>query len=365
MKSVLWAQFIKDKRNPLFILLFIAASILGILLFAGGVQSPTKVTIFSEEENASEIVEKWHGLLNMDSSFTFEIGTPEQAREDVTDGKIDVALKLMDMDYRLVIASELPTISLVRQHVEKVFQREGQIRAVAGAEEDENVRSKINSYLENAPFHLETRGLDGEELPNFNMSTQLLFAFTFLVAMFILGLKVNNVTHDKVSGVWNRMILSPISKVSMYSGYILYSFLITMFQIIVVLLLFKYVMNYELGNHLGLIIVISAFFVFSMISIAMLITGFVKTPEQYLSIYPSVIPLLPLISGVYMMPGTITNPVLLFIADLFPLSHAMDALLSVIFNDGRLGDIMMSLLIMLLIGVVAMGIGINLIERRK
>jgi ABC-2 type transport system permease protein len=66
-----------------------------------------------------------------------------------------------------------------------------------------------------------------------------------------------------------------------------------------------------------------------------------------------------------MMPGTITNPILLFIADLFPLKHALDAILSVIFYGAGLQDIMMSLLIIVLIGVVAMGIGINLIERRN
>lgn len=365
MNSVIWAQFAKDKRNPIIILLFIIGSVLATLLFAGGVYTPTTVAIFSEEENASEIEAKWEELLNADHSFRFIIVDPDQARKDVREGKADVAVRLLEMDYKLVATTELPSVSIVRQHVEKVFQREAQISAIAKLESDENIRGEIESYLANAPFQLEAQGLDSEELPNYNLSTQLLFAFTFLVSMFIVGFRVNNVTHDKVSGVWNRMILSPISKTSMYSGYILYSFLITLFQIIVVLMIFKYVMNYEIGDHLWLIILIAAFFTFSMISIAMLITGLVKTPEQFYGIYPSLIPLIPLVSGAYMMPGTITNPVLLFIADLFPMAHAMEAILSVIFYGAGLQDIMMSLLIMLLMGIVAMGIGINLIERRS
>lgn len=365
VKTVVWAQFVKDKRNPFVILLLIAASILATLLFAGGVHSPTTVAIFSEEENASEIEEKWETLLNTDDSFQFVITDPDQAREDVKEGNADVAVKLMEMDYRLITTSEeLPSVSIVRQHVDKVFQREAQIRAIAESE-GSDVREEIESYLGDAPFQLENQGLDSETVSEYNMSTQLLFAFTFLVAMFILGIKVNHVTHDKVSGVWNRMILSPISKTGMYSGYILYSFLITLFQIVVVLIVFNYGMNYEIGNNLWLIILISAFFTFSMISIAMLITGFVKSPEQFYAIYPSVIPLIPLISGAYMMPGTITNGVLLFIADLFPMAHAMEAIMSVVFYDAGLQDVTMQLLVMLLIGVVTMGIGINLIERRS
>lgn len=365
MNSVIWAQMIKDKRKPIFIILFIAGSILATLIFAGGIHTPTTVAIFSEDENAAEIEEKWKALLNVDDSFRFEVVDPDQARADVREGKIDVAVKLMEMDYRLVASSQLPSVSYVQQHVEKVFQREAQISAIAESDGNEDVRDKVEGYLAEAPFQMQAQGLDNEEIPVYNMKTQLLFAFTFLISMFILGLRVNNVTHDKVSGIWNRMILSPLSKTSMYCGYVLYSFLITMFQIIVVLVVFKYGMNYELGNHLWLLMLIAAFFTFSMISIAMLITGFVRTPEQFYAIYPSVIPMIPLISGAYMMPGTITNPVLLFVADLFPLSHAMDAIMNVIFYDAGLPDVTMSLLMMLLIGVVAMGIGINLIERRS
>lgn len=364
MNSVVWAQFTKDKRNPIFIILFIAGSILATLVFAGGVYSPTKVAIFSEEDNASEIEKKWIDLLNVDDSFQFVVVEPNEAREDVREGKLDVAVKVMETDYRLVATSELPTVSYVQQHVDKVFQQEAQLSAIVQSKENENVREELERYMEEAPFQIETQGLESEKVPNYNMSTQLLFAFTFLISMFILGLKVNNVTHDKVSGIWNRMILSPISKTKMYCGYVLYSFLITLFQVVVVLLVFKYLMNYELGDQLWLIILIAAFFIFSMISIAMLITGFVKTPEQFYAIYPSVIPLIPIVSGAYMMPGTITNSALLFIADLFPMSHAMEAIMSVIFYEAGFQDVMMSLLFMLLIGVMAMGLGINLIERR-
>lgn len=363
MKPVFWAQFMKDKRNPLLLVLFIAGSILATLLFAGGVYSSTTVAIFSEEKNASNIEKKWEELLNADDSFQFVIVDPEQAREDIRAGQVDVAVKLMESDYKLIAAGELPSVAIVQQHVDKVFQQEAYGRAISS--QAGSSREAFERYLADAPFQLEAQGIDREETVEYNISTQLLFAFTFLVSMFIAGFKVNNVMYDKVSGVWNRMILSPISKTNMYSSHLLYSFLITMFQICVVLIVFKYGLNYEIGDQLGLVVLIAAFFTFSMISVAMLITGFVRTPEQFLAIYPSLIPIIPLISGAYMMPGTITNPVLLFIADLFPLTHAMDAILAVIFYNAGLQDVGMSLLVMVLIGIVALGLGINLMERRS
>lgn len=365
MKSVVWAQFMKDKRNPLIFILFIVGSIFASLLFAGGLHSPTMIAIFSEEANASAIEEKWEGLLNQESGLRFEVVEPNEAHEGIRNGKYNVIVKLQEHDYKLIISGDYPLTSYINQSLSKVFQQEAYIHAIEATMGDADARQQIESFMTDAPFQLDVQGLDGELLPQYNMQIQLLFAFTFLISMFILGLKVNNVTQDKVSGLWNRMILSPINKPSMYFGYILYSFLITMFQVVVVLTIFKYVLNYELGDNLWLIILIAAFFIYGMISIAMLVTGFVRTPEQFYAIYPSFIPLIPLISGAYMMPGTITNPILTFIADLFPMAHAMEAIISVVFYNAGLQDILMSLLYMLLIGVIAMGIGINLIERRS
>ncbi|WP_431801454.1 ABC transporter permease [Halobacillus andaensis] len=212
---------------------------------------------------------------------------------------------------------------------------------------------------------MEVVSTTGDELSSYDMATQLMFAFTLLVAMFIIGFRVNNIMKDKVYGLWDRMILSPVSKTGMYAAYISYACFIGFVQTLSVILIFKYVLNYDIGERLDLLIIIIAFFTFSMVSVATLLTGIIKKPEQFYAVYPSVIPIIPLISGAYMMPGTINNRVLVFIGDLFPLSHAMDAILSVVIHDGTWSDIAQPLILMTLIGVIAMGIGINLVERRS
>lgn len=368
MRSVFMAQLAKDRRNPLLILLFIGLSVIATLMFSGGFHNPTTVAIYSEEDNAKAIEAKWERLLNrQDSPFKYKVVDRELAREQVLAGRSHVAVKLMDLDYRLIAVSDAPTIQQVDQHVRKVIMQEMQIQAVTANQEAEKtaeLRNVIQKYMENPPFQLMKQGTEGKEFSEYNMGLQLMFAFTFLTAMFTVGFKVNGVTSDKVSGIWDRLILSPVRKSGMYLGYLLYSFCITFVQIMAVLLIFKFVLKYDLGNQFGLIIGIVAIFTFSIVSLAMLVTGFVSKPEQFYSIYPSVIPLIPLISGAYMMPGTMDLPVLNFVADLFPLSHAMDALMSVVNYDAGLGDIALSVSLMLLIGVVYMGIGINMVERR-
>jgi ABC-2 type transport system permease protein len=366
MFSVFKAQWMKDKRNPITIILFIVLSIFSSIIIGNNLQNDKKVVgIFSTEANASEVEEKWESLLNKSEAFKFVITNEETALKDVAKGEIDVAIKLLDNDYRVIAVSEMPTVQFIEQYVHTVFLEEAQIAAVLSTQGDTEVRSEVKRYLEQPPLQLKTQSVDGKVVPNHNMATQLLFGFTLFLSMFTIGFKVNGVTVDKASGIWNRMILSPVSKFGMYSGHLLYSFCVGFFQILVVFLVFRYLTNFELGNHFSLLIFITAVYTFSTVSMAMLFTGVLKTPEQFNSIYLSIIPAIPILSGVYFPPGTISNSIILFIADLFPLTHAMDAMMSVALSDGGWNTIAFPTALMILIGVLCMGAGINMVERRR
>ncbi|GAB3069232.1 ABC transporter permease [Virgibacillus ainsalahensis] len=365
MYSVIMAQWLKDKRKPYIIILFIGLSILATLVFGDTTrQNETNVAIFADGPNAEEIEQKWEGLLNANNETKFVITDEKTAREQVAEGNRDVAIRVMENDYRLITSSDMPNIQLVEQQVHQVFVREAQLQAAAGSTDAAALRDEVDAYLANPPVTVQTQTPDGEDIPQHNMGTQLLFGFTLFIAMFTIGFKVNGVPADKVNGIWDRLILSPVSKTNMYAGHLIYSFCVGFFQMSVVFFIFHYVMGYELGN-LPMILVLAAVFTLSTVSMAMLIAGIAKTPEKFNMIYPSLVPIIPVISGVYMPPGTISNPVLQFIADLFPLTYGVDAMMDVTLFDAGWSDITLPIAFMLLIGVLYMGVGINLIERRK
>jgi len=365
MYPVFMAQWMKDKRKPFTILLFIGLSIIATLIFGGSAQqTQTTIPIFGTGPNAEEIEEKWVDLLNTNEQLRFVITEEDKAREDVIEGRREMAIQLMDSDYRLIVATELPNNQFAEQLVHQAYTKEAQLVAVAGPENADKVRTEIENYLETPPITVETQSLAGGEIPSYNMGMQLLFGFTLFIAMFTIGFKVNGITADKVSGIWNRLILSPVSKTQMYVGHLVYSFAVGFFQVVAVLLIFDYLMGYELGS-LPMIIVLAAVYTLSTVSLATLITGIVKTPEQFQMVYPSLAPLIPIISGVYMMPGTISSPILNFIGDLFPLGHAVQAMMDVALYNASWSDLAFPITIMLLIGVMCMGIGINMVERRN
>lgn len=364
MFAILKAQFKKEKRKPFLIILFIGLSILATIIFADTARyTQSSVAIFSTEEDAQELEKKWEKLLNEDSDVTYVITDEEKARQDVSEGKAEVAIRLLEDDYRLITASNMPNIQLVEQEVHKKFTEEAKIVAATSSEENKELRSVVKQYMEKPPIKIGVESLAGEEFPKHDMGIQLLFGFTFFIVMFTIGFKVNGISADKVSGVWNRLILSPVNKTHMYVGHLLYSFFVGFFQLTVVLLIFEYVMGYDLGN-LAKILIIAAVYTLSTVSLAMLVTGITRTPEKFNMIYSSTIPMIPVISGVYMPPGTISSPVLIFIADLFPLSHALEATMEIAQYNAGWNDIALPISLMLLIGVITMGIGINLVERK-
>lgn len=366
MFPVVKAQLKKDIRSPWLVILLTIGSILFTYIFTGmNEQTQTTVPIFSSESNSSEVEEKWEPLLNANQDYDFVLTDESEAYADVEEGNNEAAIRLSESDYQIITASNTQVVQLVEDYVHTVFTQEAQLEAAAGSEDVDATREQVDGYLEDAPFQLQTESIEGGEVSEYNMQLQLLFGFTLFLAMFTIGFKVNAVTSDKVSGVWDRMILSPVSKTEMYAGHLFYSFFIGFMQIFIVLAIFNYVMDYDLGHNFGMILTVAAVFTLSMVSLAMLFTGFIKTPEQFNMIFPSVIPMVPVISGVYMPPGVISYPILLFIADLFPLVHAMEALMGIALFDAGWNEITMPLVLMLLIGVVAMGIGINLVERRS
>ncbi|GAA0287357.1 ABC-2 type transport system permease protein [Gracilibacillus halotolerans] len=365
MSTIFFAQLKKELRRPLFMILLIGASVGVTLLFTGSTQAPMQVAIFSEEVS-QDVLDNWEEKLNGNSSFQFETKEAAEALEDVKEGRRDLAIRINNNDYQVVTSSEFPEIAYVEQHVQKAFHEEAMMKAaVSQADNPENMREELEGYLENPPLKIEVSSLKTDDLNNYDIKTQLAFAFALLVAMFLIGFRISNILKDKVTGVRNRILLSPISKTQMYLGYISYSMMIGTIQTLIVFLIFQNFMNYDLGDNFAMLVVITIIFSFSMASIAMLITGMLRTPEQFLAIYPSVIPLLPVISGAYMMPGALTNPVLNFIGDLFPISHAMNAFVEVAFFNPDWIELLKPIVFMLLIGVIAMGIGINLMERRS
>ena len=365
MVSILLSHWMRERRNPFLLLLFIGISIIATLMFGGGMTQKMKIDVFRETGELKESEKEWLLLLNKGDTFKFRAQDEQSARTKVREGRADLAVKLTGDDYRIIAVKESPNAQLAEQHIRTVFERELELRAVSAAAGDEKgFRSRIDTYLEEPPLTLQVKGTDGEELLRYDMGLQLMFGFSLFLVMLTIGFKVNTITKDKITGIWSRLILSPVRKSEIYFGHLLYSTMIGIVQITVVFLIFRYAFNFGLGHRYGLLLLVIALYSMTIVAMCILLAGILRTPEKFNMLFPSIVPIMPLVSGVYMPPGTITSPILLGVAEIFPITHAMEALTGIAIYDNGIGELWLPLSKLILIAVLCMGIGINLMERR-
>jgi len=365
MAPILLSQWMKEKRNPWMIIMFTGLSVLATLMFGGNAESKIKIDVFTESGTEEKSETKWIELLNQNETFEFRIRDEQSARKKVREGRADLAVKLVSDDYQIIAAMDNPYVQLADQHLRTVYERELQLQAAAANMQDEmKFREHVYSYMEKPPLRFQSESQGGGELVTHDMGLQLMFGFSLFLVILTVGFKVNTITKDKSSGVWNRLILSPVRKTEMYMGHLLYSSLIGILQIVIILLIFRYGFGFDLGDQYGLLLLIIVIYILTIVALSMLFVGILQSPEQFATLFPSIIPIMPLISGVYMPPGTITNPIMLGISEVIPLTHAMKALTGIAVYGYGIEDLWLPITKLLLIGVLCMGVGVNLMERR-
>jgi len=366
MLPVFLAQWMKERRSPFLVLIFLGISILASLLFGLNANNKMKIDVFADESLTPSARSEWINRLNQGEAFKFKLRDEQQARKDVREGRADVAVKLMSDDYHIIAAVEGPNVNLVERHVQGVFEKELQLRVIdEHSDEVVQFRQAVDRQLQQPVILLNTQSSDGRDVVKYNMGIHYMIGFTLFLVIFTVGFKVSAVTEEKTSGIWNRVILSPVRKTEMYMGHLLYSSLVGFVQIAAVFLLFLYGFGFKLQEHFGMLLIIAAIYTFTMVAFSMLLAGILRTPEQFNAILPTVVPIMPMLGGVYVPPGTITNPIFLGLSEVFPLTHALKALTGVAVYGESWSDIFMPVAKLMLIGVICMGVGINLMERRK
>ncbi|GBG08250.1 hypothetical protein PAT3040_02822 [Paenibacillus agaridevorans] len=366
MSAVMLSQWMKERRSPYVLMLFIVLSVLAVLLFGSSNGGSLKVDVFSDagmpEEQASLLVAR----LNESEAFVFRMLEEEEVRKNVQEGRSAAAVRLMADDFRILASVNDYNVQLLESQVASVYKEELQIRsAMEAAGSPSGFREDVLRYLENPPLTMELASPDGGSVESYNMGLQLTFAFALFVVMFTIGFKINAINAEKTSGIWDRMVLSPLSKTAMYMGHLTYSTIIGFIQVVLVLAILRFGFGFAIGDRYGELLAVSLLYVVSVVAMAILFTGITRTPEKFNMVYPSIIPVIPLISGAYMPPGVFDNAILQAFAQLFPLSHAMDAMLGISMHDFGWTELYLPIAKLLLVTVLFMGIGINLVERNR
>ncbi|WP_226036627.1 ABC transporter permease [Aquibacillus saliphilus] len=364
MRTIILLQLQRLRREPGLILSMFAMTF-GFVFLIGGFGGGERIDV-PIYFDASVNVEKQALLLdelNESDSFSFTETEPSTAKKQVALGDIPYAVKAMDSNYQMLIATDNLNQMLVDNYVHQIYANELRIQEVEAGVNDPDFRDKVDRYLANGPIALTSVTSEGGS-GGFDLQKQSLFGMTLFFSIYTIIFSLGKLAEEKRTGTWNRVILSPVSKWQVYLGHLSYAFMIGFLQILVVFIFFNYVFNYDIGSNFPAVIVTVACFTFSIVALGMLMLGLVKSLEQLNALVPIVSVSMAMLGGAYWPMEAVSNQVILAISKLLPITYGMEALKDIAIYDQGILSLAEPLSIMILFGVLCMGIGINLIERK-
>ncbi|MDG5788049.1 ABC transporter permease [Evansella sp. AB-P1] len=366
MKSVFLLQWQRFRRAPILVLAMFLLTVV-FVFFIAGIHSTNQLTVYtySHESLGEEERDAWLDMLNESDVFHFEWMEESEARNAVATGEVSLALQLMEEDYRILLAAEEQTRYIVDNYVNQVFMEELRLREIENSGVGIDFRSDVTQAMEEPVLTVTSssiEGVDGSFIHDERL--QVLFGMTLFFVIYTILFSLMNVAEEKKWGTWNRLIVSPLRKWEVYLGHLLYCFMIGYAQIIVVFLLFQQVLGFDLGNRYGTMLVIIGCYTFAIVSLGMLLIGLVRTSQQLQAIIPIVATAIAMLGGAFWPIEIVTNDIMLLLSKGMPIFYAMDTLKGAAIYDYSVLDMVTPLSFMVLFGVVCMGVGINLMERR-
>lgn len=365
MTAVFFLQWQRFRRAPGMILSFLVMTIVFVALLSANnpAERPPLLT-FVDDSMQEAAAERWVASLNETEEFEFRLMEEEEVREAVSAGDAPLGLRLMDKDYRILLAADDVSRFSLETFLNRKYREEMRLEQIEQQVPDSDIRIQVAAAMEEPAIQIVTSTVDGKEAYQYDNSLQMLFGMTLFFSVYTIMFSLMKILEEKKQGTWNRLILSPIGKWKIYLGHLAYSFTIGYFQIVLIFVLFKYVLLFDIGDRFGAILVIAACYTFAIVALGLLVISLLSRPQQLKAIIPILATGMAMIGGAFWPIELISNRILLAISKILPITYGLDALKGVAIYNRSCQELSEPILILLLFGMVCMGFGISLMERR-
>lgn len=184
--------------------------------------------------------------------------------------------------------------------------------------------------------------------------------FTIMFVMIMMLIVTGVFIEARKSGVWQRMMSVPTSRLQIVIGYLLSFFLIGWIQFGLLMISSSVLFDVNWGN-LGAATVLISALLLAIVGLGLMIAGFAKTTEQQGTIGSLVIISTCMLGGVY-WPVSIVPEFMQKIAQFTPQFWAMKGFTRIISDQGGITDIWYPVLILLGFAVVFLMIGLSRVK---
>lgn len=366
MNGIIWGLIREAIRNPWALVSLYALTIV-FVFFIGqtDMSSSVRIPVYSEQLSQSE-VEEAVMILNQDRTIEFYSVNQEDVQDILNRQTAEAAVHLQNNRYDLLIARESFATDIVESSVNSYYSQEQFIddAVAAGAGSAMEIRDQIGEDSNIYPIGKTSFTVQHSDSWTYDQSLQAVFGFSLFFVIYTITFSISSIIEQKQNGVWDRLILSPASKTSIYLGNLVYSFLIGYLQIIFVFLLFATVFqfNFQGGLLISMIVVIP--YIFALVSFGVLISGLITSIRQLDAIIPFIATSFAMLGGAFWPIEIVSSKVILLLSQISPITYGMEMLKGATLYDWSAEQYLLPASILFFMGAICMGVGLNLIERR-
>lgn len=294
--------------------------------------------------------------LSEEPNVKFTIVTEEEALEHIDNQSVEGAVHLGDSSYEFVVQREGTLfIPLVEPLLEQYYTTKRLTERVGEGASLQMEQLSQAFIVEKAPM------LEGS---GFDQSLHALFGFTLYFSIFTIAFSASSILELKEEGIWNRMILSPTTKSSMYLGNIIHSLMIGYVQMAIVFFLFKYAFGYDFYGGFWKLFIAILPFLFAVMSVGIFLSGIVTNSRQLGAVIPLFATSAAMLGGAFWPLEIVGSDWLLRLSYVSPIRYGMEMLKGVTVYNWAWEEFLLPTAVLFFIGTAVIGIGLNLMERK-
>lgn len=188
-----------------------------------------------------------------------------------------------------------------------------------------------------------------------------LIGFTAMFAMYTIVFGVGDILSDKKQHTWQRVLTSPIGKFEALLGHLSTTFAMGLIQIMTVFLVGQYVLKIDWGiSNIWVLLVMTLAFCFSIIGIALILTGLVKSMNQLGAVSPILITGTAMLGGCMWPLEVVESKFLLAVSNFTPQKWFIQGVEEVLMYGKGPSEIFEPFMILMGVGCLLMAVGMLL-----
>lgn len=189
-----------------------------------------------------------------------------------------------------------------------------------------------------------------------------MIGFSLFFSMYTMVFGIGTILSDRQYKTWQRMLISPVSRVSILGGSMVVAYLTGAVQIGVLILGGRYLLGIDWGSSIAGVLMVAGAFIFTVTSMGLLLSGVVKTNAQLSAITPVVLTSTSMLGGCMWPLDIVNSKLLLFLAELTPQKWAMQGMESIASKGMGIEAALFPTIVLLAMGVLFFAGGVKLMK---